>query len=93
MGAGEGTQANPAPLAAPVNTATFTDGQNHATTFELDALGRVTKQTDALGRATTTERDQQGNPTRIIRANGAVTTLTYDEKSNLLTSTEQYSGG
>lgn len=89
VAAGEGTQANPAPLAAPVNAASFTDARNHTTTFELDALGRVTKQTDALTRTTTIVRDAQGNPTQITRPTGAITTMTYDAKGNLLTSTEQ----
>ncbi|MEW6248954.1 MAG: hypothetical protein AB1555_19965, partial [Nitrospirota bacterium] len=88
VAAGEGTPATPAPLAPPVNAASFTDGNNHTTTFETDALGRVTTQTDALNRVTTIQRDAQGNPLTITRPNGAVTTMTYDAKGNLLTSTE-----
>jgi len=75
--------------ATSVNRATFTDATNHTTTFELDALSRITKQTDALSRVTTITRDARGNPTQIVRPNGAVTTMTYDAKGNLLTSTEQ----
>ncbi len=92
--AGQGTAGNPAPLSATsVNRATFTDATNHSTTFELDALSRITKQTDALSRVTTITRDARGNPTQIVRPNGAVTTMTYDAKGNLLTSTEQATAG
>jgi RHS repeat-associated protein len=88
--AGQGTAGNPAPVSATsVNRATFTDATNHTTTFELDALSRITKQTDALNRVTTITRDARGNPTQIVRPNGAVTAMTYDANGNLLTSTEQ----
>jgi len=88
--AGQGTAGNPAPVSATsVNRATFTDATNHSTTFELDALSRITKQTDALNRVTTITRDARGNPTQIVRPNGAITTMTYDANGNLLTSTEQ----
>ncbi|MCS6328970.1 MAG: hypothetical protein H8K06_18065 [Nitrospira sp.] len=87
---GQGTAGNPAPLSATsLNRATFTDATAQATTFELDALSRVTKQTDALNRVTMITRNAQGNPTQITRPNGAVTTMTYDAKGNLLTATEQ----
>ncbi|MGH7260610.1 MAG: RHS repeat-associated core domain-containing protein [Nitrospiraceae bacterium] len=89
VAAGQGTQANPAPLAAPVNAASFTDANNRTTTFELDANLGVTKQTDALNRTTNIVRDANQNPTQITRPNSAVTTMTYDAKGNLLTSTEQ----
>jgi RHS repeat-associated protein len=68
--------------------ATFKDAKGQTTTFETDAIGRVTKQIDPLNRTTLIERDPQGNPIKITRPNGAVTTMTYDAKGNLLTSTE-----
>jgi RHS repeat-associated protein len=89
MAAGEGTKLSPAPLAAPSPPASFQDGNGQTSTFTLDSLGRITKQTDALNRVTTIERDVQGNPTKITRPNGAITTMTYDGKGNLLTTTEQ----
>jgi len=89
LAAGEGTKQNPAPLAAPNPSASFTDARGHTTTFQVDAQGRITQQTDALNRVTTIERDSQGNPTKITRPNGAATTMTYDAKGNLLTTTEQ----
>jgi RHS repeat-associated protein len=89
LAAGEGTPATPASLGQPINTASFTDGRNTTTTFELDGLDRIIQQTDALTRTTVIDRDPQGNPIRITRPNGAVTTMTYDLKGNLLTSTEQ----
>jgi RHS repeat-associated protein len=89
LAAGEGTKQAPAPLAAPNPPASFQDGNGHTSSFTLDALGRITKQTDALNRVTTIERDAQGNPAKITRPNGAVTVMTYDSKGNLLTSTEQ----
>lgn len=88
--AGQGTSANPAALSTTLtNRATFTDARANTTAFELDTLGRITKQTDALSRITTIARDPQGNPLVITRPNGAVTTMTYDPRGNLLTSTEQ----
>jgi RHS repeat-associated protein len=89
VAAGEGAPANPAPLAASVNSAMFTDANTRTTSFETDAIGRVTKQIDSLNRTTTITRDPQGNPTQITRPNGAITTMTYDARGNLLTSTEQ----
>ncbi len=87
--AGQGTQSNPAPLAPPLSSATFQDGNGRTSTFALDPLGRITQQTDALNRVTLIERDSQGHPTKITRPNGAITTMTYDAKGNLLTTTEQ----
>jgi len=89
VAAGEGTKTSPAPLAAPSPPASFQDGNGHTSTFTLDQLGQITKQTDALTRVTTIERDASGNPTTITRPNSAVTTMTYDAKGNLLTTTEQ----
>lgn len=90
LAAGQGTAANPATLTRnTVNRASFTDAKANTTTFELDAIGRVTKQIDPLNRTTTITRDSQGNPLVITRPNGAITTMTYDAKGNLLTSTEQ----
>ena len=87
---GQGVPGNPAPLSQPpVVQATFKDAKGQTTTFETDAIGRVTKQIDPLTRTTLIERDPQGNPTKITRPNGAITTMTYDAKGNLLTSTEQ----
>ncbi len=87
--AGQGTQSNPAPLAAPLSSAAFQDGNGRTSTFALDPLGRITQQTDALNRVTLIERDGQGHPAKITRPNGAVTVMTYDAKGNLLTTTEQ----
>ncbi len=87
---GSGVFGNPATIQQPpVIQATFKDAKGQTTTFETDAIGRVTKQIDPLNRTTLIERDPQGNPTKITRPNGAVTTMTYDAKNNLLTSTEQ----
>ncbi len=85
-----GVPGNPATIQQPpVIQATFKDAKGQTTTFETDAIGRVTKQIDPLTRTTLIERDPQGNPTKITRPNGAITTMTYDAKGNLLTSTEQ----
>ena len=65
----------------PVIQATFKDAKGQTTTFETDAIGRVTKQIDALNRTTLIDRDQQGNPLTITRPNGAVTTMTYDARA------------
>jgi RHS repeat-associated protein len=89
VAAGEGIQGNPAMLAALSASAVFRDGNGHVTTFTLDALGRVIKQTDALNRTTIFIRDAHENPLTITRPNGAVSTMTYDAKGNLLTTTEQ----
>ncbi len=87
---GVGVPGNPATIQQPpVVQATFKDAKGQTTTFETDAIGRVTKQIDPLNRTTVIERDTQGNPTTITRPNGAITTMTYDVKGNLLTSTEQ----
>ena len=87
---GVGMPGNPATLQQPpVIQATFKDAKGQTTTFETDAIGRVTKQIDPLNRTTLIERDPQGNPTKITRPNGAITTMTYDTRGNLLTSTEQ----
>jgi len=87
---GVGVPGNPSTIQQPpVIQATFKDAKGQTTTFETDAIGRVTKQIDPLTRTTLIERDPQGNPTKITRPNGAVTTMTYDAKGNLLTSTEQ----
>jgi YD repeat-containing protein len=59
--AGQGTQSNPAPLAAPVNAASFTDANNRTTSFELDANLGVTKQTDALNCTTNIVRDAKAS--------------------------------
>ncbi|MDH5669204.1 MAG: hypothetical protein OEY86_14465, partial [Nitrospira sp.] len=86
---GIGVAGNPATISQPpVIQATFTDAKGQTTTFETDAIGRVTKQIDPLSRVTTIQRDPQGNPITITRPNGAITTMTYDAKANLLTSTE-----
>jgi len=92
LAAGQGTKENPAPLATPNPPATFQDGNGHTSTFTLDQLGRITKQTDALNRVTAIQRDANGNPIQITRPNGAITTMTYDAKGNLLTTTEQAIG-
>ena len=89
LGAGQGTPGNPATITQPpMVQATYKDATGQTTTFETDAIGRVTKQIDPLSRTTTITRDPQGNPLTITRPNGAVTTMTYDAKGNLLTSTE-----
>jgi YD repeat-containing protein len=65
--------ANPATITQPpIVQATFTDARGHTTTFETDAIGRVTKQIDPLTRTTTITRDPQGNPLVITRPNSAV---------------------
>jgi YD repeat-containing protein len=90
LAAGQGTPGNPATITQPsIIQATFTDAKGQTTTFETDAIGRVTKQIDPLNRTTTITRDPQGNPLTITRPNSAITTMTYDAKGNLLTSTEQ----
>ncbi|MEK6762395.1 MAG: LamG-like jellyroll fold domain-containing protein [Nitrospirota bacterium] len=90
LAAGQGTPGNPATITQPpIVQATFKDAKGQTTTFETDAIGRVTKQIDPLNRTTIITRDPQGNPLTITRPNGAVTTMTYDAKGNLLTSTEQ----
>ena len=90
LAAGQGTPGNPATITQPpIIQATYKDAKGQTTTFETDAIGRVTKQIDPLTRTTTIARDPQGNPLMITRPNGAVTTMTYDAKGNLLTSTEQ----
>jgi RHS repeat-associated protein len=89
LAAGQGTPGNPATITQPpIVQATFKDAKGQTTTFETDAIGRVTKQIDPLNRTTTITRDPQGNPLTITRPNGAVTTMTYDAKGNLLASTE-----
>ena len=90
LAAGQGTPANPGTITQPpIIQATFKDAKGQTTTFETDAIGRVTKQIDPLNRTTTIARDPQGNPLMITRPNSAVTTMTYDATGNLLTSTEQ----
>ena len=90
LATGQGTPDNPATITQPpIVQATYKDAKGQTTTFETDAIGRVTKQIDPLNRTTTIARDPQGNPLTITRPNGAVTTMTYDAKGNLLTSTEQ----
>jgi YD repeat-containing protein len=59
----------------PIIQATFKDARGNTTTFETDAIGRVTKQIDPLNRTTTIARDPQGNPLVITRPNRAVTTM------------------
>jgi YD repeat-containing protein len=45
LAAGQGTSGNPAPLSQPpVIQATFTDARGNTSTFETDAIGRVTLQ-------------------------------------------------
>ena len=90
LAAGQGTPGNPATITQPpIVQATYKDAKGQTTTFETDAIGRVTKQIDPLTRTTTIQRDPQGNPLTITRPNNAITTMTYDLRGNLLTSTEQ----
>jgi RHS repeat-associated protein len=90
LAAGQGTPATPGTITQPpIVQATFKDAKGQTTTFETDAIGRVTTQIDPLTRTTTITRDPQGNPLTITRPNNAITTMTYDAKGNLLTSTEQ----
>ena len=49
----------------PVIQATFTDAKGETTTFETDAVWRVTKQIHSLTWTTTIQRDPQGNPLTI----------------------------
>jgi RHS repeat-associated protein len=50
----------------------------HTTTYQYDALGRITATTDAMGHTTTTAYDANGNVTSITDATGAVTQYVYD---------------
>jgi YD repeat-containing protein len=65
---GSGVFGNPATIQQPpVIQATFKDAKGQTTTFETDAIGRVTKQIDPLNRTTSIMRDPQGNPLTITR--------------------------
>ena len=82
---GLGTEGNPAPISRPEDVmATFTDGNNHVTTFELDKFGGTLSRTDALGRNVSFVRDGNGNTTQSVAPNGAITEFTYDARGNVI---------
>ncbi|MEM7223637.1 MAG: PKD domain-containing protein [Pseudomonadota bacterium] len=86
---GEGTEGNPAPYVRPSEVvATYTDGNNNTTTYEVNAFGSVTRITDALNRVTLFERDGDGLATRIIHPNMRIDEKVYDSRGNLLRVTE-----
>jgi RHS repeat-associated protein len=90
---GSGTQSNPAPMIRLEDVmATFTDGNGHAATLEVDGYGNVTRVTDANGLTTLTDRDADGNPIRIVHPDGSEATRTFDSLGNLLTVTEGFNG-
>jgi len=87
--AGQGTEANPAPVARASDAlSTLTDGKTNTTSFVTDSFGAITRQVDAFGQETLIERDDNGLPTKITRPNGAVLEMAYDPRGNLLTSTD-----
>lgn len=87
VASGQGTVSSPAALSTNLlNSASYTDGRNNTTRFELDSQRRVTKQIDPLNRTTIITRDPQGNPLTITDADNKVTRFFYNAQG-LLTET------
>lgn len=90
---GQGTEGNPAPITRQAEVvATFTDANNHSTTYRFDDFGNPIEIVDAVARITTWVRDGEGNAVRMTRPNGAVSTMTYDDWGNLLTENDESIG-
>jgi RHS repeat-associated protein len=60
---------------------TVTDGENHATTYQIDGFGRPTQITDAKNQTTRLAWDADNNVTRLEEANGAFSTWAYDPRT------------
>gem|GEM_PF-1611781 len=77
-----------ASLAYGTGTTTFTDANNHATVYTLNATGQVTQIHDALSGLTTFTYDANYNLTQTTDALGRTTRATYDARGNRLTQTD-----
>ena len=83
--AGQGSEADPAPYLRPSQVvASFTDGNDNTTSYELGPFGGATRITDALGRMTQIARDGDGQALQVTHPNGRVDQMTYDARGNLL---------
>jgi YD repeat-containing protein len=69
-------------------TTTFTDANNNATVYTLNATGQVTQVRDALSGLTTFTYDANYNLTQTTDALGRTTRVTYDARGNRLTQTD-----
>jgi RHS repeat-associated protein len=75
------------------NRKTMTDPSGGVTTYECDALSRLTSITDPSGHAHTFSYDALSRRTRLDRPAGVSTTYTYDDVSRLLSLAHQSTAG
>ncbi len=90
----EGSAGNPAPVTRPEETfATFTDGEDVSTSYQVGAFGEAVRVVDAVGLATELERDFDGNLVRYTQPAGRVQISTFDALGNLLSEEDSAFGG
>ena len=72
---------------------TFTDGNDHVTTYTYDSYGRLSTVTDANDHTTTYTYDSAGNEATVTDADGHTTTYVYDSEDRLVSETDPSGGG
>ena len=72
---------------------TYTDGNDHVTTYTYDSDGRLSTVTDANDHTSTYTYDSAGNEATVTDADGHTTTYVYDSEDRLVSETDPSGGG